>query len=124
MSKKTTKIVLGAAAFVFAALAAITQLTDVVETADALVVSEAEADEAHSTIRMASEQQQQTQAGFNAYTLRLLLEQEIEILELHIEFEEDEDELERLEAELEAKQSFIRKLEEEERRQMMKSANI
>lgn len=121
MSKKTAGWILGGLAVVITVTTAITQVTNVAETADALIVSEAEAEEAHGKITLASEQAQQTQAGFNAYTLRLLLEQEIAVLELQIEAEEDETEKELLEVELKAKQTFIRQLEDEERRQMMKS---
>jgi len=111
----------GIAAFITLATA-VTLLADVSDKADGLVQSEAEALADHEEILLASEQAQQTQAGFNAYTLRLLLEQEIEILELFIEAEEDEDEKKLMEAELEAKKAFIQQLEDEEHRQMMKGA--
>lgn len=123
MRKSITKGAIwgGIAGFITLATA-ITLLADVSEKADVLIQSEAEALADHEDILLASEQVQQTQAGFNAYTLRLLLEQEIEILELQVETEDDEEAKEVLEMELNAKKTFILQLEEEERKQMMKGA--
>jgi len=102
---------------------AVGTLTDFPEKLDPLIHTEAEAVEEHNQIIMAEEQVQQTQAGFNAYTLKAILEQEIAILELQIEAEEDEDEKEFLEAELKHKQDFIRQLEEEARKQLLKGGS-
>lgn len=113
-------MILASLAGLVALLGAIGTLTDFPEKVDPLIHTEAEAKEEHHQIYMASEQAQQTQAGFNAYTLRLLLEQEIEILKLKIETEEDPDEKKLLEAQLASKLAFIHKLELEEREQMMK----
>ena len=96
---------------------------DVSEKIDPFIHTEAEAAEEHHAIMMVEEDHQQTQAGFNAYTLRLLLEQEIGILILKIESEEDAVEKTLLQAELESKQEFIRQLEKEEREQMMKGTS-
>lgn len=103
-----------------AIVSTISMFADVPNKVDPWIHTEAEAAEEHHAIMMAEEKQQQTQAGFNAYTLRLLLEQEIEILLLQIEAEDDEAELRILEAKLAAKLEFIERLELEEREQMMK----
>jgi len=99
---------------------AVSMFADVPNKVDPWIHTEAEAEQEHSQILMAEEQAQQTQAGFNAYTLRLLLEQEIAILELQIEAEEDEAAKKLLEAQLASKHAFIHQLEEEERKQMLK----
>jgi len=100
--------------------AAFTMWGDISEQADELVYTPEEAAVEHKAILLASEMQQQTQAGFNAYTLRQLLQQEIAILKLRISEETDEEELLLLQEELRDKQAFIRKLQEEERRQLIK----
>ena len=105
---------------IIAVASAISMFADVPDKVDPWIHTESEAAEEHHIITMAAEQQEQTQAGFNAYTLRLLIEQEIAILYLQIEVEQDEDELRILEAKLTAKLAFIEQLELEERKQMMK----
>lgn len=101
-------------------ISAISMFADVPDKVDPWIHTEAEAAEEHSEILLAEEQSKQTQAGFNAYTLRLLLEQEIAILELQIEAEKDPAKKRVFEAELAAKREFILKLEQEEREQLLK----
>lgn len=117
---KKRNIILASFAAVVATATAIGTLTDVPEKLDPWIHTEAEALMEHGDIILAAEQSKQTQAGFNAYTLKALMEQEIVILELRIGAEEDEDEKALLEAELAAKRAFIRQLEEEERRQLLR----
>lgn len=102
-----------------ALFSAISMFADVPAKVDPWIHTEAEAKEEHHQILMAEEQTKQTQAGFNAYTLRLLLAQEISILELQIDAEEDEDEKKLLEVKLVSKYAFIEQLELEERKQML-----
>ena len=102
-----------------AAAAAISNLGTVDEFVDPLMVTEQEAADTHEVMNDQYAVAEQTQAGFNAYTLSQLLEQEIAILKLQIETESDQTEKEILQAELAYKQDFIRKLQEEERRQML-----
>lgn len=124
MTHKFTKKekVLGAISAFVVIATALGLLLDVSEKFDPWIHTEAEAAEEHNAIILAEEQVQQTQAGFNAFTLRLLLEQEIELLELQIEVEDDEEEKSSLKYQLKKKQDFIQQLEDEERRQMLKGA--
>ncbi len=109
----------GIAAIFLTAVALITSGEDLANKVDPLVVTELEAATAHAVIIADAGEQKQTQAGFNAYTLSSLLQQEIDILKLQIEVEEDDEELALLKEELKAKQAFVRKLQEEERRQLI-----
>lgn len=122
MTHKFTKKekVLGAISAFIVVATALSLLLDVSEKFDPWIHTESEAAEEHEAIIMAEEEVQQTQAGFNAFTLRLLLEQEIEVLELQIEAEAEEDEKEVLKQKLKKKRDFIQQLEDEERKQMMK----
>lgn len=122
MEHKKRNVIMASVISLVAIVSTISMFADVPDKVDPWIHTEAEAAEEHHAIIMAEEQVQQTQAGFNAYTLRLLLEQEIEILLLQIEAEEDAAELRILEAELAAKLAFIERLELEEREQMMKGA--
>ena len=116
-------MIIGTVTTIVAALSAISMFADVPDKVDPWVHTEAEAAEEHEAIVVAEEMAQQTQAGFNAYTLKAIMEQEIAILELQIEAEEDEDEKEILEAELRSKRALIRQLEAEERKQLLKGSS-
>ena len=121
MPTKKQKITLGSLAAIFlTAAAVISSGSDIADKVDPYIVTEAE--EVHAVMMAEGGDAKQTQAGFNAYTLSQLLEQEIAILKLQIEIESDEDELALLKAELRSKQQFIRKLQEEERRQLLEGA--
>jgi len=123
MPTKKQKITLGSLAAIFlTAAAVISSGSDIADKVDPYIVTEAEAEEVHAVMMAEGGDAKQTQAGFNAYTLSQLLEQEIAILKLQIEIESDEDELALLKAELRSKQQFIRKLQEEERRQLLEGA--
>lgn len=115
-------MIIAAVTIIISTASAISMFADVPGKVDPWVHTETEAAEEHFTITMAADEQEQTQAGFNAYTLGLLLEQEIEILKLQLEVEKDPDERKLLEAELKIKLEFIEKLEAEKRKQMMKGA--
>jgi ribonuclease PH len=118
--RNTIMISIGGAISALALFGAVVDLPDKV---DPLVHTEAEAIEEHEIIVAQADTAEQTQAGFNAYTLRALMEQEIEILKLQIEAEKDADERKALKRELESKEEFIRNLEEEERKQLMKKGD-
>lgn len=121
MASNATKWTIGALAAGFLTFAAVVaSMNDLAELADPLVITEAEAEEIHGMISEAQVASEQTQAIFNAYTLRQILLQEITILELQIENEEDEDKRAELQDQLRVKKEFIRKLEEEERKQLIK----
>ena len=103
-------------------LSAISMFADVPDKIDPWIHTEEEAKEEHRVITTAAEDAQQTQAGFNAYTLKQILMQEIEILELQVDAVADPEEKEVLQLELDKKKAFILQLEEEARKQMMKGS--
>lgn len=110
---------LGIGGFITVATA-FTILADLPEKVDPLVHTTSEAEAEHASINTQLASSEQTQAGFNAYALAQILQQEVDILKLKIDAEEDEDEKELLREELKAKQAMIRQLEEEQRKQLMK----
>lgn len=116
------KIITGWAGAVLALGGAFLISFDVSDKIDAQFVTEAEATVEHDIILLAGEEAQQTQAGFNAYTLQAIMEQEIEILVLQIEVEKDEETANLLRKKLASKQAFILRLQEEERKQLLKGA--
>ncbi len=116
----TKKSVLGVLGLFVLVMTAFALLSDVSSQVDPFVHTEDEAREEHAVITLAAEEEKQTQAGFNAYTLKVILMQELEILELQILAEADEEKKILLKERLASKKSFILKLEEEEQRQMLK----
>lgn len=103
--------------------AAFGTLVDLPDKVDPLLQTEAEALADHEAISAEFLAAEQTQAGFNAYTLNQLLQQEVKILELQIKQETDDEQRELLKEELDEKKKFIRKLKEEERKQLLKGKN-
>lgn len=119
-----TQLTIGGAIVLLGVLAtAIGNYEKVTSFVDPMVESEAEANAAHEKMQLAENDTQQTQAGYNAYMMRQILLQEIETLKLKIKAETDPDKKAELQAELESKQEFVRKLKQEERRQMMKGTD-
>lgn len=102
----------------------ITTMDDVSEVIDPYVFTEAEAATAHDLMAANADEKQQTQAGFNAYTLRQLLQQEVEILVLRIRTETDPEKIEELRSRLKAKRDFMQRLEDEEREQLLKGEKV
>lgn len=127
MPEKKSSVMI-AAGIVITLGAALSTLLAFPDQIDSVVHTESEAAAEHdeisnelSGLMLAAEQ---TQAGFNAYTLNQLLQQELRILELQIEAEGDAEKKELLKEELKHKREFIRKLKEEERRQLLKKGEV
>lgn len=117
-------MILAGLAVAFSIVSGVSMFADVPGKIDPWIHTEAEAVEEHHIITMAAEQQEQTQAGFNAYTLKAIMQQEIQILMLQIEVEDDVEASLLLKEELALKRSFIQRLEAEERRQLLRGRQL
>lgn len=135
MPSKTKWTLVGVASvFITLSTAAILAI-DLPQKIDPLVVTQAEAQVMHVELRSEFvaeidkvedevENVENVQAVFNAYTLRMILNQEIEVLKLKIKSEKDPDRLQELKDELSAKQRYVRQLEEEERRRFTAKGDL
>jgi len=120
-TKKTKQWTIAALASAFLMLVAVIGGAEkVAATADPYIVTEAEAAVSHNEIEEVQSDAEQTQAGFNAYTLKQILLQEVEILKLKIASETDPAAKEILQLQLQHKMEFITGLENEARRQLLK----